>query len=154
MNSYNLLLYFIILIINLLILQYVLKLEKMSCECSKDWRRDYIKYFSIVSIVIITFMFIIPLITQKYIKLIQTPIFRIIANLISIASLINVYSLFTYSQKIILEKCKCSNNWERSFIYYYSLIIMSIYIFIAASLIVLSLCVGNVNNFIKLNKIK
>ena len=154
MNSYNLLLYFIILIINALILQYVLKLEKMSCECSKDWRRDYIKYFSIVSIVIITFMFIVPLITQKYIKLIQTPIFRIIANLISIASLINVYSLFTYSQKIILEKCKCSNNWERSFIYYYSLIIMSIYIFIAASLIVLSLCVGNVNNFIKLNKIK
>ena len=152
MNSYNLLLYFIILIINLLILQYVLKLEKMSCECSKDWRRDYIKYFSILSIGIITLMFIVPLITKKYIKLIQTPIFRIVANIISIASLINVYSLFTYSQKIILEKCKCSNNWERSFIYYYSLIIMSIYIFIAASLIVLSLCVGNINNFLKLNK--
>ena len=143
METCELLLFFLIIIINLLILNYVLKLEKISCECSNDWKRDYIKYFSYITIVIIFSMIAIPLITTKYKKIIRTFAFRVMANLFSIASIINVYSLFTYSQNMVLSSCNCSKSWERTFIYYYSMVIMSIYIFIISSIIFMSLCMNN-----------
>ena len=150
MNTCELIIFITIISINVLILNYVIKLEKVSCECSKDWKRDYIKYFAIITIIVMSLMTIIPLLTNRYITLIQTPFFRILSGLFSIATLVNIYALFTYSQQIVLSTCKCSKSWERTFIYYYSMVIMSVYIFIITSIILLSLCVGNVTKFKKL----
>ena len=47
--------------INAYLLDYILRLEKRDCECSNHWQRDYIKYFSIVIIVISVLMIILAL---------------------------------------------------------------------------------------------
>ena len=142
MDTCEVLLYFVIILINLLILNYIFKLEKISCECSKDWKRDYIKYFSYISIVIILIMFCFAVSGKKNLmKLMKNKFFIIFINLFSIASLVNIYSLFKYSQQMVLSLCECSKSWERTFIYYYSMIIMSVYIFIISSIIFFSLCI-------------
>ena len=38
----------IVLLVNILIVNYVRKLELISCECSEDWKRDYIKIYSLI----------------------------------------------------------------------------------------------------------
>ena len=38
--------------INAYILNYLLNLEKSECECSDNWQRDYIKYYSVVAITV------------------------------------------------------------------------------------------------------
>ena len=51
--------YFILLIVilvNALIVNYTMKLEHIDCECSKGWYRDFIKYYSIITIIMVIFM--------------------------------------------------------------------------------------------------
>ena len=38
----------LVLILNGIFLHYVYTLEKDQCECSFDWKRDYIKYYTII----------------------------------------------------------------------------------------------------------
>ena len=38
----------IVLLINILIVNYVRKLEQVTCECSEEWKRDYIKIYSLI----------------------------------------------------------------------------------------------------------
>ena len=57
----------------------------------------------------------------------------------------NVYSLFTYSQQIVLSRCDCSHSWERTFMYYYSMLIMSLYVFLASFVLITVICCGQLN---------
>ena len=35
----------LVIIFNLFVYNYVLNLERTNCDCSSDWRRDFIKYY-------------------------------------------------------------------------------------------------------------
>jgi len=141
----------IVLLVNVLIVNYVRKLEKVSCECSEEWKRDYIKIYSLITIIITTLVCLIPLflhiINFKYNlqDILSNKIFTIIGYIYTFFGLINVYALFTYSQRIVLGRCDCSNSWERTFIYYYSMLVMSLYIFLASLLVIAMLCCGKMN---------
>ena len=52
---------------NILILMYVLRLEKEKCECSKEgWMRDFIKYVSIINLVLpILAIILMPLLSSN-----------------------------------------------------------------------------------------
>ena len=127
----NILMMMITILLNLLILNYVYNLEKNNCECSKDWRRDFIKYFTIASVIIVLLHFLI----KKLPRAIVVPF----SVLYSILGLVNIYALFTYSRNMINDSCQCSNSWERNFIYYYSMIIIILYIIFILGLVSLML---------------
>jgi len=91
---------------------YVVTLESMTnCECSKDPRRDYIKYF--FAFVILYSLFVI--LTGRYIK---NELFII---LYSAALLIQIYSLYTYVRDLEKNNCECAQGNIHEFAKYYSI---------------------------------
>ena len=121
----------IVILLNTLIINYVYTLEKNKCECSQGWKREYIKYFAIITIILVVVNSIFRKIPKSFLMPIST--------LYSIGGLINIYVLFSYSNSMIKNTCECSNSWERQFIYYYSIFVISLYVFLVAGLIYLSL---------------
>ena len=153
----------IVLLINISIVNYVRKLEQVTCDCSKDWKREYIKIYSLITVILTSLICLVPLflhlinIDYNLQKFLSNKIFMYMGYLYTLFGLVNVYALFTYSQKIVLGICDCSKSWERTFIYYYSMLVMSLYIFMASFLIIGILCCGKMNidlNFIKYVKNK
>ena len=148
----------VVLLVNVLILNYVRKLEIVSCECSEDWKRDYIKIYSLITIIITSLVALVPIFLQlinfKYNvnTILSNNIVSIFSFLYTMFGLLNVYSLFTYSQKIVLTNCECSDSWERTFLYYYSMLVMSLYIFMGALLLIAVICCGSLNIDLKFIK--
>lgn len=132
----------IVLLINIVIINYVRKLEMITCECSNEWKRDYIKVYSLLTIIITSLICLIPIfmhivnLDYNIKSLMSNKFITTLSTLYTLFGLVNVYALFTYSQKIVLSDCKCSKSWERTFIYYYSMLVMSIYLFLASLLVI------------------
>jgi len=150
----------IVLLINILIINYTQKLEKITCKCSEDWRRTFIKVYAIITILVTTVFIGLPLLGTvtgcgpSLEKILKNRATRLIVNIYALVGIINIVALFTYSQKIVINKCDCSEAWERTFIYYYSMVVMSVYIFTGAILLLVVLCAGNGNVLKALGKIK
>ena len=119
----------IVALINILIFNYIYKLEKSKCNCSSDWKPRYIKYYSLITIFICIILIgnIIPNIASSQLQL--------LSHIYFVFGLVNVYALFKFSQKLVIEKCECSNSWERIYVYFYSMVIMSLYIFLSVFLL-------------------
>ena len=61
-----------------------------------------------------------------------------------IATIVNVYALFTYAQDLVNKKCKCSEGWERNIIYYFSMILASLYVIGLIGSILISIDIYNI----------
>jgi hypothetical protein len=98
------------LVLNGIILSWVNKLEK-KCECSTDWRRDYIKYFSIVAIIFAFANAFMP----NQIK--NLPLMLIIG----LAGLVNLGSILSYIPGLKKKQCDCAieNDWRDNFIFWW-----------------------------------
>ena len=123
----------IVVLINIIIFNFVYKLEKTKCECSKGYRRDFIKYYTLLTI-FIGIIFIIGIL-----KVFSTHSLQLISTIYSVLGLVNIYLLFRLSQDMVIEKCMCSNSWDRKFVYYYSMVIMSVYVILITILVFKSL---------------
>ena len=151
MEFCGLLIILIVLLVNILIVNYVRKLERVTCDCSQNWKRDYVKYYSLVTVILTVSIALVPLFLQlsnvKYnvTKFLANKFVVLISYLYTFFGIINVYSLFTYSQEIILSRCDCSHSWERTFIYYYSMLVMSLYVFLASFVLITVMCCGQIN---------
>lgn len=138
------------IILNGIFLHYVYTLEKNQCGCSDDWRRDYIKYYSIIMITSVILVALAPLIKSKnFIHILMT-----IYGVVGLAGLVNLYCLFSYSKKLRQEMCKCSNSWERTFIYTYSIIVGVLWIlaFVLSILLIPRVIIINVNSAKKVTR--
>lgn len=127
LNIYDTFLIIIISFFNILvyyiIYEWILKLEKIGCKCSIDWRRYYIKYYTIFIIAYIFFTILYLFITDKHLQLI------IGVNLIIlIAEIIYIIVSIQYINRLKKEKCDCSDGYTREIIYIYSIILGTIYI--------------------------
>ena len=132
----------IAIIISMVILEYVLRLEREECECSKDWRRDYIKIFAIATIVFILLMCFRNFLLPRGLKVPREvgALLYLVATMYMIGAFVNVYAMFSYSQKLVCEKnCKCANTWTSDFIYYYSMIIGVTYLIVIIASVVLAI---------------
>lgn len=129
MDTHRIILILLALVVNVIIINYVQKLEQQDCECSEDWRRDFIKVFAIVTVLLITLIVIMNIVKIK-VPLIFARIFRLFFGLYGLVGIVNIIALFTYSQKMMMSNttCPCSNEWERTFIYYYSMLIATLYV--------------------------
>ena len=50
----------VVIVLNVLILMYVSDLEKNNCGCSKHWMRDFIKYWSMLLILVAVLTLVVP----------------------------------------------------------------------------------------------
>lgn len=87
------------LILQGLILYYLYNLESVDCNCIRDWRHNYIKYFSLLLICVSGLHIIVPFFSKKNLGLIAIYI---------ILSIINFYAFFTYIGDLNATKCSCA----------------------------------------------
>jgi LytS/YehU family sensor histidine kinase len=104
------------------IIYYILKLEKIGCECSQDWKRTFIKYFYIITIVYI-FIHIISLFTNKFKLNSSISLIMMICNLLSIGI------VYLYIHQLKKEKCECSKDQARDVLEIYNYILIALFIF-------------------------
>lgn len=85
-----------------LIVNYLIKLESIGCECAMDWRRNYIIFYLILSIIYALSAFFLD---RESLPLMQT--------LMVIFGLINVVMTLQYVHRLKKEKCECSESLYR-----------------------------------------
>ena len=90
-------------------LAWVLKLEKGSCTCSKDWRRDYMKYYFMMAIALQL------LILNKNIDIIKQ-----IALPVALATAVYIGTSISYINDQRKKKCECSKSNERLVLFMFS----------------------------------
>ena len=123
----------IVVLINIIIFNFIYKLEKNKCDCGNKYKKDFIKYYTLLTI-LIGIIFIIGII-----KVFSYPILKLLSTIYSVLGLVNVYFLFRLSQDLVIKKCKCSNTPDRKFVYYYSMVIISVYVILITILLFKSL---------------
>jgi len=92
-------------------LLWVISLEKKACACSKDWRRDYMKYYFIAAIL---FQFLLLSKNPMYLK--------IASPFMALAFLVYLYATVTYIQRQKRRQCHCSESTERTVLFFSSII--------------------------------
>ena len=127
----NLVLYTgIIILINLILFSYILKLEREKCDCTDNWMRDYIKYYTSILVILSLITLVVPVFlgdkTPKIMKSLAS-VFRVIVLL---ATLVQVYVVFTYSQALNCnkKKCECSQDWRSQFMYWLGIFGFVVYV--------------------------
>jgi hypothetical protein len=93
-----------VILVNVYLLHYVTKLES-SCDCSKDWKRTFIKYFLYLTIALLLInLFGVSLgELKKYILVIS-----------GVLATINIIVIFLYIRQLKATKCDCSEGNART----------------------------------------
>ena len=87
------------LVLQGLVIYYLINLEGVDCNCIRDWRHNYIKYFAIFAICWSVLLIIIPSLSKKYNEL---------NTILMILTLMNIYAFFTYIGELNATKCVCA----------------------------------------------
>ena len=133
------------LVFIIIILIYVLELEKKKCDCSKHWMRDFIKYVSIIMLVLTTIMLFIPNGKELCKKNPLCRIFLGLYGLLVFAYIIIILVYFFHIKKKIKADCECALDWKRYALLYP---IIGIFIAIIILIIVLIFLVNNPRKYI------
>jgi hypothetical protein len=98
------------LIINGIVLSWIFKIERQ-CECSRDWRRDVIKYVSIAGLV------------QALAIAARIRIPPVVLMIMTLAGLVYLYSVLTYIPKLQRD-CSCATEyeWRDNFMFWWNLV--------------------------------
>jgi len=90
------------IIYNICVLIYVLNLENEECKCFRDWRHEFIKYYSFGLIVWGMFSLAFNLYESK------NEVINIAKKLAMVAYFINVWSVYSYVGILDYTQCKCA----------------------------------------------
>ena len=103
----------IVIVYNLLILGYLFTLEGQQCKCIKDWRHDFLKYFSIMMII-----YSIILIVLSGTNFQNNMIVSGLQTILMLLSFVNIWCLFTYVGDLDSTKCACAIEDQRNMHYF------------------------------------
>jgi hypothetical protein len=120
-----------LIVLQLLILRYVVNLERTGCACASNWRRDYIVAYLTVTILVAIVSFILLASTGKT-KTVQIPM--IPSLILFVLGWLYVIFVLQYVDKLRRDKCDCSESVFR--------VIMETMAIINALLIVVSLLIS------------
>lgn len=113
----GLILHILVFVLLLMIYTYILKLENIGCKCSDHPNKDFIKSYTMISIIFF--------ILSSFVSLrdVHDNLGEPVAILISIFTMVfyvifivYIYLTFEYVRYLINEKCKCSEDWRREII--------------------------------------
>jgi hypothetical protein len=111
MNNVVLVTGIVALVVNVVILMYVLELEREKCDCSQHWMRDMIKYWSIVVIVVGVLNLLAPQVLRACAS---NPICSVLHGLYGLVGLVYIVILIVFY--VHLEKqtdCPCASDWKK-----------------------------------------
>lgn len=86
------------------IFNYLLKLEKIACECALDWRRIFIMIYII---------FLISILILRSINILNDKNDMIIRSLFAIVTLVFIGVVYSYIRYLKKDKCDCSKDLAR-----------------------------------------
>lgn len=101
----------------LVIFAYITKLEKIGCECATHPSRDFIKSYTIISIIFMLFSGFVSIrnIYDNFGETIAT-LYQILEIIFYLIFVVYIYMTFDYVRYLINEKCKCSEGISRDVI--------------------------------------
>lgn len=94
-----------------IVLSWILKIEK-KCPCSVDWRRDYMKYMSIIMAL------------NSGLNVFRPDLTMMLALPLLFAGLVNVGAGLTYIPDLKKRDCACAieDEWRDNFIFWWFLL--------------------------------
>lgn len=98
---------------------YVLRLERIGCDCATDFRRAYIQWFTLALIVIGAVNIALRL-TGGELGL--TLLSMILSPVMFVATLIYIIFVLQYVNRLRREKCLCSEGITRAILYIITII--------------------------------
>lgn len=104
--------------LQMLIIKYLMDLEQLGCECSMDWRRNYIIYFLFVAVV---FGGSTVFLDVKFPPIVQTAMF--------VMAVLNAIYAIQYIYRLKKEKCECSESVYREILYVIAILNAIMYFF-------------------------
>jgi hypothetical protein len=145
MQIYYIVIFIIVLTLHISIYMWIDKLEKDNCDCSKLWHRDILKAFAILLFIFTCINLYIyhtnnynqnqiqnMMMNNKFMLYVFTPISAIIG-------ISYMFIMFDYIYKLKEMECECSEDWKREFGWYYSILVIGIYILLIILLIILAI---------------
>lgn len=126
----------ILIIVTLLMLTYIHNLEKSKCLCSKNWKQDYIKLYSVSVFIILILSLVTPVMDSC----------GMLRKVISLATLFNIPILYLYIRELKQNDCVCAINKHEhmyEFFKFYSLI--GVILIVYTLCVVLSIGIGKLN---------
>lgn len=100
-------LYFINIVLYFITFSWMIILGKSECECGKNWKRSYIKYYILVMFLMIFVIFI--LLFTKTINH-NDDILTYVKYAILMSEIIFVVIIFLYVRDLIRKGCNCQNT--------------------------------------------
>jgi hypothetical protein len=92
----------------LLVLGYIYALEDKMCNCIRDWRHDFIKYFSMA---MIAYAVLVLALTGTSMR--HGMIMKALCCSVMVLSFVNILALFTYIGDLDSSKCMCAIEKQR-----------------------------------------
>ena len=91
------------LIINCVIIYFTLQLERPECQydCKLDWRHNFVKYTAMLCVA--NTLVMIGVNSENMFA-------KVLFNITSLASLINLFVLYSYMRDITNSNCSCANT--------------------------------------------
>ncbi len=100
------------IIYNICVLIYILNLENEECKCFRDWRHEFMKYYSFGLIVWGMFSLAFNLYESK------NEVINIAKKLAMVAYFINVWSIYSYIGILDYTQCKCAIQQTKKIHYF------------------------------------
>lgn len=119
---------------------YIEKLERIECPCALHPYRDFIKGYTIFAIIyILITMFIPPRAIFNTLGFAGAVGFAVFNLMFSISMIIFFFIAIKYTNHLIMDKCKCSEDARREAVYYWSIIHMALIVILVVTKLVLVL---------------
>ena len=115
--------FFISIIYNLCVLGYILNIESKDCNCFRDWRHNFMKYYSILLIIWSILNITFKLYNNK------NELVNVINTITMFAYIINIWCLYSYVGILDYTKCSCAIDKYKKmhyFLYLFRYVIVGI----------------------------
>jgi len=95
-----------------IVLSWIRKLEQSGCSCSTDWRRDFIKYYSVAALALSILLLVQPRFVKQYLRNLMFVIPFYVAY---------IYAILTYVPALWRHDCDCATkgDWRDDFIFWW-----------------------------------
>lgn len=93
------------------ILNYVMNLEDKLCNCIRDWRHDFVKYFATAMICWAILILLLALTGFKNEMLKQ--LLKVLSIVLSLCNLVNIWCLYTYVGDLNSTNCACAVDKQK-----------------------------------------
>jgi len=102
--------YILYLVFIVMVFLWLLKLEKIDCTCALGWKRNYLIFYIIFSILIII------------LNMLNVTVPIVLSSVLSILGVVFIIVAYNYVKTLEKEKCNCSNAFARDVLYAISVI--------------------------------